>query len=351
MNLQGEQVSALYKDVSELCSDGHVMLVQNQKNGEFYVKKCLESYHLSVYERLMKNPVKNTPAIYEIFPAEKKLVVIEEYIFGTTIAETLVQKGRFSEKQTRDIAMQLCVILKQLHAFSPAVIHRDIKPSNVMLAPDGTVKLLDFNAAKPEDAQKARDTTLIGTVGFAAPEQYGFAPASVQTDIYAMGVLMNVMLTGELPEKEAAGGKLKTIIRKCLEMNPKDRYRDIGELFGALKRSGGAGREWFPPGFRTMRPYKMLLAVAGYAFIAFSFTQFKQEYYADIYETYIYRIGFTSFELMLVLFYCNYLGVQRFFPFMKAKKKSVRIFGMILAPIILFWMMIIFLVAFAWMYI
>lgn len=324
------------KEVAGLCADGHVMLVCDKKSGEFYVKKRLESYHRGIYETLMKNPVRHTPKIYEILPDGEQLIVIEEYLPGTTLAEMLEQKGVFSEKETCDIAMQLSVILKELHTFSPAIIHRDIKPPNVMLMPDGVVSLLDFNAAKPEEVQKARDTRLIGTVGFAAPEQYGFAPSSKQTDIYAMGVLMNVMLTGGLPWKKLAEGKLNTVIKRCLKINPKDRYANVSELYRELKRRAGAGREWFLPGFRTMKIYKMLIAIGGYALIAYIFMQIRVENSESMLEGYLDSSIITVVEILTVFFYCNYLDFQRLFPFMKSPKKGLRILGMVLAPMILF---------------
>ena len=195
-----------YKEITPLCEKGHVVLVQNERDGNFYVKKHIPCYNPEIYPLLQKNPVKNTPAIYGIYEEdsaanefETNLILIEEYIPGSTLAELLEERGTFSEKETIHIAMQVCRILMDLHAMKPSVIHRDIKPSNIMLSSDGTVKLLDFNAAKTENSNKNRDTVLLGTAGFAAPEQYGFFSSSPQTDIYSVGVLINILLNGKLP--------------------------------------------------------------------------------------------------------------------------------------------------------
>lgn len=330
-----------YKEVADLCPKGHIKLVQNEWNEQLYVKKCLHCYNFAVYRQLQEHPIQNIPAIIELFETEDELIVIEEYLPGSTLAELLTQKPAFSEKETLDIAIQLCKILTKLHTLTPPIIHRDIKPSNVLLTPDGIVKLLDFNAAKPENTVKNQDTTLIGTAGYAAPEQYGFAPSSPQTDIYALGVLMNICLTGRLPIEEPASGKLQSLIRRCLELNPKDRYSSVKELHRALVRLQTANREWLPPGFRTMRVPKMLIAVIGYLIILYSSFQMTIDNYKNLVELYLYRFVFFFIAILLVFFYCNYLNFRRLFPFMKSSRKGLRILGMILAPVIIFWTVIV----------
>ena len=81
-------------------------------------------------------------------------------------------------------------------SFTPPIVHRDIKPSNIILTEDGRIVLIDLNAARLNDKNRSHDTQLIGTAGFAAPEQYGFAASSPRADLYAAGILMRVLLTG-----------------------------------------------------------------------------------------------------------------------------------------------------------
>ncbi|MCI6594068.1 MAG: hypothetical protein MSJ87_02280 [Firmicutes bacterium] len=81
-------------------------------------------------------------------------------------------------------------------SFTPPIVHRDIKPSNIILTEDGRIVLIDLNAARLDDKNRSHDTQLIGTAGFAAPEQYGFAASSPRADLYAAGILMRVLLTG-----------------------------------------------------------------------------------------------------------------------------------------------------------
>ncbi|MBQ4382237.1 MAG: protein kinase, partial [Oscillospiraceae bacterium] len=159
--------------LTRLSSDHAVFLVQDEITGRLYVKKVLSVYNPSIYRRLMENPVKNVPAVHGVYREGENLTVIEEFIQGTTVRELLDRSGPFSQEQALDVAIALCDIVSELHSLEPPLIHRDIKPSNVMISADGVVKLLDLNAAR-EGVQAGEDTSLIGTVGYAAPEQYGF---------------------------------------------------------------------------------------------------------------------------------------------------------------------------------
>lgn len=340
-----------YFDITTLCPKGHVVLVRNELDEQLYVKKYLQCYSPEVYLQLKAHPIKNTPVIYGIYEepqdnetGQPQLTVIEEYLPGSTLAEILEEEGVFSEKETLDIAMQLCRILMELHAQKPSIIHRDIKPSNIMRTPQGIIKLLDFNAAKAENASQGRDTVLLGTAGFAAPEQYGFSSSSPQTDIYAVGVLMNVCLTQALPSEKAAAGKLKKVICKCLELNPRDRYQNVRELYLALKRISQVKAEWLPPGFRTLNPLKMIAGLAAYIFIfAVAFAHDVSEFKTPMaYLT--YQIGIPVFGILTLCFLCNYLNMQKWFPFMRSPHKWLRAIGYIFNPILIFWVIIVLIV-------
>ena len=356
-----------YQDVSPLCDKGHIMLVRSEVDGNLYVKKQLSCYNLEVYHQLASNPVKNIPVIYGIYgqagmdPSNTKgieITIIEEYCAGSTLSEMLEEGHIFSEAETWNIAMQLCKILMDLHSMEPPVIHRDIKPSNILLSPEGVVKLLDFDAAKIGYSARAfyaskaghtgryKDTVLLGTAGFAAPEQYGFSPSSPQTDIYAVGVLMNLLLCRRLPTDKLAGGRLKHVICCCLEVNPQDRYRDVAQLHRALKRSIQIKSEWLPPGFRTLQPWRMLLASGIYAGIIAVVMSATEMSFDTRGELLFYRFGFSLILFWIAFFYGNYRNMQRLFPFMRARKKGLRILGLIIAPFIIFWL-VFFLIALA----
>ena len=130
--------------------------------------------------------------------------------------------------------MAVCDILIALHSGDQPIIHSDIKPSNVMVTEDDRLYLIDLNAARIMTKEKSRDTRLLGTEGFAAPEQFGFGESTPLSDIFAVGNFMNVLLTGDTNADSLPQNKLKPVIQKCLELNPKDRYASALQLKKAL---------------------------------------------------------------------------------------------------------------------
>ena len=112
-------------------------------------------------------------------------------------------------------------------------VHRDVKPENVILRGLDAV-LIDFDAARFYKPEAEGDTQILGTTGFAAPEQYGLRQSDTRADIYSMGVLINVMLTGEHPSRRLAPGRMGRIVERCTQVNPEKRYKDIKRLMAAL---------------------------------------------------------------------------------------------------------------------
>lgn len=325
-----------YEALEPLCDRGHVVLVRDREDGQLYVKKRVRCHAPEVYRRLLEAPVPGMPVLYGIYPDGDGLVIIEEYIPGRTLAELLAEEGPFSECDTLSIGMALCGILKELHSRRPAIIHRDIKPANIIRQPDGKIVLLDLSAAKPEHPGQSRDTVLMGTAGFAAPEQYGFSASTVQTDLYALGVLLNVLATGAMPWERLAGGRLRRVITRCLKLDPRDRYMDARELRTALKRAAQTRIEWLPPGFRSLKWHRMLPAFCGYAlFCLITLRLLLDSLLTADTSPFFWSVYLTMF-LGPLLFYSNYLDVQRFFPFMRSSSRWLRLLGHLLFPLWLF---------------
>ena len=322
-----------YEELEPLDRRGHVLLVRDRENGQLYVKKRLRSHAPAIYHQLLEKPVPGMPSLYGVYPEGAELVVIEEYLPGRTLAEILSEEGPFSEHDTFCIGMALCGILKALHSRRPAIIHRDIKPGNILRQPDGRTVLLDLSAAKSENLHQSRDTVLIGTAGFAAPEQYGFSASTVQTDIYSLGVLLNTLRTGALPSERRAGGQLRRIIDRCLQLYPKDRYPGVEDLARALKAAKFERIPWLPPGYRTQCWYKALPATFYYIFIyAFCFVEYRTPNH-PLYQPLSDRLQWAAVALFPVAFYCNYLGIQRLFPLMKSRNRLLRFLGLLIGPL------------------
>ena len=337
MTIEQELELSYYQQVADIDAEHSVYLVQDTRSKEFFVKKLLTIYNIDIYRYLQSHPIANTPRIHLLSEDNNVLTIIEEYIPGETLEDLLKRSKTLPEKQVLEIVAKLCVILADFHHCSPAIVNRDIKPSNIKITSEGVIKLLDMNAAKWSKAGADKDTRLLGTQGYAAPEQYGFGPSSALSDIYSVGVLINVMLCGEFPNKKIAGGQLGKIARKCVELSPSARYQSIDELLDALADlSIGANiipgrtpnwRKFLPPGFRTNRPVRYIFSALGYL-VLFYFGLTLEVENAGTVELILNRIFFTIMCLCIVLFNGNYLGIQNKFILTKSKRWWVRWIGM-----------------------
>ena len=174
MTLADSLALSYYRKVADINPEHGICLIQHQETGKFYVQKLLSVYNISVFRQLMEHPLPGIPRIYEAVEEDAVLTLIEEYIPGTSLQELLDAQKALPEAQVVEYMVQLCGILHSLHSCNPPIIHRDLKPANIIVTSDGILKLLDFNAAKCAGGASAKDTVLMGTPGFAAPEQYGF---------------------------------------------------------------------------------------------------------------------------------------------------------------------------------
>ena len=181
-----------------------------------------------------------TPQLAQVYAcqdADEDTVSEEEYIDGTLLSD-LLRRTLLDERQAAAAARELCAALQTLHGLG--YVHRDVKPENVMLTKQGRVVLLDLDAAAPLLGSPDRNTRLLGTAGYAAPEQFGFARCDVRADIFALGVLLNVMLTGEHPSVCLAKGRLGRIVRRCTHTNAAQRYETVDALLRQLPKAGPA---------------------------------------------------------------------------------------------------------------
>lgn len=198
-----------------------VHLVREKDGEQVYIRKILKGQH-SIYTTLQNCAHPCLPRLYEVDLSDDSTTIIEEYIEGEPLGST-----ELSEKQFLSVVKDLCSVLEFLHG--KGMIHRDVKPSNMILAKDGHIRLIDFDAARMPKDDLEQDTRLLGTRGYAPPEQYGFSQTDERADIYFMGVTLEQLL----PDK-AQKPRYKRIIRKCTNLNPDKRYQSVGEVRAAF---------------------------------------------------------------------------------------------------------------------
>jgi serine/threonine protein kinase/Tfp pilus assembly protein PilF len=175
----------------------------------------------------------NHPNICTLYDVGPNYLVME-LVEGETIAARL-KKGPLPIEEAVRYARQIAAALAEAHG--RGIIHRDLKPGNIMIGKTG-VKVLDFGLATLEgDQTLTAERMVMGTPAYMAPEQREGRPADARTDIYAFGLVLYEMLTGErvaLQRRPIRARKLETIIGRCLEEDPGRRWQSAAELERAL---------------------------------------------------------------------------------------------------------------------
>ena len=206
---------ALYEEIRNL-GDGK-SIVRDVPTGRLFYRKVLTVYNTQVFAYLKDHKSRYVPRIESFREDGDNLIVIEEFVQGRTLHDILENEDQPLPFQERiRILTEICDGLSFLHSAQPPIIHRDLKASNIMLTEDGVVKIIDYDAAKIYVRGEKKDTVLMGTHGVAAPEQYGFAPSDVRTDIFALGKLIERML----PDNVDAA----RIVARATHIDPRKRY-------------------------------------------------------------------------------------------------------------------------------
>ena len=211
------------KAVLKSSEKGDVQLVEGDE-GRLYVRRYRE-ISPELFRRIQSVSCPFVERLTERSADENGAFFVSEYIEGTSVCECSL-----SEREALRALLELCAAMKALHRVG--VIHRDIKPSNIILGADGHIRLIDFDSARTEIACQSRDTEILGTEGFAPPEQYGFMQTDSRSDIYAFGVTM-----GEILGESADKPKFRRIINRCTRFDPERRFSDIGAVKRAIKRA------------------------------------------------------------------------------------------------------------------
>lgn len=236
MTLQEQARLSYYQKIADISTHNNVWLVQHVESKRVFVYKELDVYNKPIYDFLSSCTSRYFPKIHECIETDGRLYLIEEYVQGKSLSAYMEAKGTFSLAEAKQIMLQICDAVCELHTRLQPIIHKDLTPGNIMITDYGCAKIVDFNTARYYDKKAGTDTIVIGTKEFAAPEQYGFQQTDVRTDIYTLGVLFHYMLTGDVPSKKAYKGSAEYIIRKCTRFEPSKRYQNIRKLIRDIQR-------------------------------------------------------------------------------------------------------------------
>ncbi len=191
----------------------------------------------------------NLPRIHDHFSEHGRSYVVMDFIAGDTVEDYLGKSSqRLPVEMVLEIGLQLCTVLDYLHTHQPPIIFRDLKPANIMRTADNHVYLIDFGIARHFKPGKAKDTIPLGSKGYAAPEQYGKAQTTPQSDIYGLGATLHELLTGDDPSltlfhfqavpssRSPIFAQLNALLKQMVEMEMSKRPASVAIVKQELQR-------------------------------------------------------------------------------------------------------------------
>lgn len=189
------------------------------------------------------------PRVVDFFQPDESgyTYMVMDYIHGMTLDKYCRDyRGHLSADFILQLTYQLLEVLGYLHSHQPPVVFRDLKPSNIMLTEEMEVRLIDFGIARSFKQERDEDTVKLGTIGFAAPEQYGSGQSDARSDLYGLGALLLFLTTGGKYSEWFAGVEqhirkdifdvFPPLIRKLLQHDPDKRYQSVDEVRRSLER-------------------------------------------------------------------------------------------------------------------
>lgn len=252
----GSIIDGKYKILNKVGQGGMsvVYLAMNEKANKQWAIKEVRKDGVKDFELIKQGLIVETdmlkklshpslPSIVDVIEDDNTFLIVMDYIQGNPLSKTLEEYGAQSQENVVEWAKQLCDVLGYLHSRKPPIIYRDMKPANVMLKPDGSITLIDFGTAREYKSKNIADTTCLGTIGYAAPEQFGgMGQTDARTDIYCLGATLYHLVTGMNPCEPpyeikpirqinpALSNGLEKIIMKCTQRDPDARYQSCAEL-------------------------------------------------------------------------------------------------------------------------
>ncbi len=221
---------------------GTTELVTIDGSGPFVRKKIpTDMANRAVWAILADCDCPYLPRVWATYELPDQFVVVCDFVAGTTLKDHVSSLERLAPRETAGLAENVCAAAESLHAHG--VVHRDISPANVIVSSDGA-HLIDLGIARTRFAHEDREGTHLGTWGFAAPEQYGFAQTDARSDVYSIGRLLGYMLTGASPDddeyerllqdRDVVPEPLAAVIARACDFEPSSRFQTADELARAI---------------------------------------------------------------------------------------------------------------------
>lgn len=237
--------------------DGITELVTIDGAGPFVRKKMRQELaRRNVWSALTECSSPRLPRVEATYELPEHFVVVYDFVPGRTLSKVIETDGPLAPESAVSLGIELCEAAEELHRHG--IVHRDISPNNIVVAADGA-HLIDLGIARMRVEGASKDTTSLGTWGFASPEQYGFAQTDARSDVYSIGRVLGFALTGIRPDDESYEQALKSIlehapaklahaITRACSFEPSARFQSATEMAEALAGSPQPKNDGAPSG-------------------------------------------------------------------------------------------------------
>lgn len=281
-----------------------------QEGDAFFIEKQFYQHHnIEIYNILKENPHPNIGEIYSVIQEDGFFTVGEAYLGKKTLIEVLPITNMHI---FYNYILQICDALEHLHKYD--IVHRDLKPENIFVC-DNKIILNDFDISKQVvETSRRKDTQVLGSVGYASPEQYGFSRSDSRSDIYSLGILINMMITGEFISDSYISGRLKYIVDRCVEISPHDRFQTIAEVREELVKQERGTSRWTLPGYRSNKKRNKLIATLIYPILILFVVIVESEGGVTFYDHFQSKFlsGLLIISTLAVIY--NYLDIRQLLP-------------------------------------
>lgn len=252
----------MHTDVGKKLTDGYriekliykgnnsqIYLLRDGINSEHYSLKAIEKTSEINYcfEEISKIKHPKIVGIKNYFEGRNYHFVLKPFASGHTLLEQVQKFGIFSEKKALQIALEIIDALNYLHTRNEPIVFRDLKPSNIIITPNDEILLIDIESVRKKKKNSDSDTFVVGTKGYASPEQYGYSQSTPKSDIYSLGATLYYLLCGKPPCVQSIhalktencdwqhSSKVLYLIKKCLNFNPDERFESVEEMKDFIK--------------------------------------------------------------------------------------------------------------------
>lgn len=225
-------------DILSVISENEKSIVNlaADEQGNLYIYKIIRGENKAeLYRRIHILKSEHFAEIIGVEYSGGDTIILEKYIEGTGLDEIL--DSDISHEDGVIMMNMLCEALCELHGLEPLIVHRDIKPENIIIDKTGMLRLIDFDAAREFSFDgKSSDTRMLGTRGYASPEQYGFSQTDGRSDIYSAGIVLS-QICDRMKSKAGEKKRLKKVIDKATMFDPAKRFGSAIELANAMKKA------------------------------------------------------------------------------------------------------------------